>query len=149
MIYDTIENFNKYTCMHPHFIDVLNFLNSEPCEGLPDGRHDINDKGAFAIIETYGTKEQTDCFIECHRTYIDVQAVIEGRERIGICHISDYNGSAYDEEKDFQKLEGDAEFLTLSAGSFMIFYPDDAHMPKVKAGESSETVKKIVFKIPV
>lgn len=149
MIYDNLNNFEKYTCLHPHFTDVLNFLDPEPCTGFQDGRYDINDQGTFTIIETYETKEAADCFIECHRKYIDVQVVIEGVERVGVCHRSGCDASPYDEEKDFQKLEGDVDFVTLGTGSFMIFFPDDAHMPKVKHGEDPETVKKAVFKVPV
>jgi YhcH/YjgK/YiaL family protein len=135
--------------MHPHFIDVLKFMDPEPCAGLPDDKYEVNEQGTFAIIETYETKEVSDCFIECHRKYIDVQVVIEGMERVAVCHRSACDESPYDEEKDFQKLKGDVDFITLEAGSFMIFYPDDAHMPKVKHGESSVTVKKVVFKVPL
>lgn len=135
--------------MHKHFIDVLRFLESGPIARLSDGKYEINDQGAFAIIETYETKEASDCFIECHRKYIDIQLVIEGSERIGVCHKSACDEFTYDEEKDFQKLKGETALLTLEKGSFMIFYPDDAHMPKVRYGESSGIVKKIVFKIPV
>lgn len=135
--------------MHRHFADVAKFLDSVPISKLSDGKYEINEQGAFAIIETYETKEASDCFIECHRRYIDVQLVIEGIERIGVCHKSACDEHAYDEEKDFQKLEGETELLTLKAGGFMIFYPEDAHMPKVRHGHSSGIVKKAVFKIPV
>ena len=30
-----------------------------------------------------------------------------------------------------------------------LFYPDDAHMPKVRHGKSLAMVKKVVFKVPV
>lgn len=149
MIYDKTDNFNKYTCMHKHFADVLHFLESEPVSKRPDGKCEINDQGAYVIIDTYETKDESDCFIECHRKYIDVQVVIEGIEHVGVCQRSACEAFPYDEEKDFQKLKGDTEMLTLGAGSFMIFYPDDAHMPKVRYGASSGTVKKAVFKVPV
>ncbi len=149
MIYDKIENLKIYQNTHEHFIDVLRFMNSEPVSTLPDGKYDINDQGSFAIIETYETKDVADCFIECHRKYIDVQVVIEGIENVGVCHRSACDEDEYNEEKDFQKLTGDAEMLTLGAGSFMVFYPDDGHMPKVRYRDNSDTVKKIVFKVPL
>ena len=135
--------------MHEQFIDVLRFLESEPVSRLADGKYEINDQGAFAMIETYETKESADCFIECHSKYIDVQVVIEGIEQVGVCHRSSCEESACDKEKDFQKLEGDVDLLTLGAGDFMIFYPDDGHMPKMKHGGSTGRVKKVVFKVPV
>jgi biofilm protein TabA len=149
MIYDKIKNFEQYHCMHKHFADVSLFLESAPASERSDGKYAINDQGAYVIIQTYETKEASACFIECHRKYIDVQVVIEGIERIGVCHRSSCGEFPYEEEKDFQKLKGDADVLTLAAGSFMIFYPDDAHMPGVRYGEYPGTVKKAVFKIPV
>lgn len=149
MIHDKTVNFNKFKCMHKHFADVLRFLEVAPISEQSDGKYEINDQGAYVIIDTYETKEISDCFIECHRKYIDVQVVIEGIEHVGVCHRSACEAFPYDEEKDFQKLKGDVDFLALGAGSFMIFYPDDAHMPKVRYGEASETVKKAVFKVPV
>ncbi|MBI5664509.1 MAG: YhcH/YjgK/YiaL family protein [Nitrospirae bacterium] len=149
MIYDTIENFKQYVCIHKHFTDVLRFLESAPVSERPDGRYEINDQGAYVVIETYETKDVSDCFIECHRKYIDVQVVIEGIERVGVCHRSACDAFPYDEEKDFQKLKGHTDLLALGAGSFMIFYPDDAHMPKVRYGGATGKVKKAVFKVPV
>ena len=149
MIYDKTENINKYKCIHKQFADVLHFLESAQGSEWSDGKYEINDQGAYVIIETYETRDVSDCFIECHRKYIDVQFVIEGIERVGVCHRSACDAFTYDEEKDFQKLMGDPDLLTLGTGSFMIFYPDDAHMPRVRYGGSSGTVKKAVFKVPV
>jgi len=149
MICDKIENFKLYLCMHEHFADVLQFIESTPVSERSDGKHEINNQGAYVIIDTYNTLDVSDCFIECHRKYIDVQVVIEGIERVGVCHRCECEALPYNEEKDFQKLTGDTDFLPLGAGSFMIFYPDDAHMPKVKYGTAPERVKKAVFKIPV
>ncbi|MEW6600374.1 MAG: YhcH/YjgK/YiaL family protein [Nitrospirota bacterium] len=149
MIFDKIENFRQYVCVHDHFIDILRFLEAMPISDRPDGKHEINDKGAYVSIETYETKNISDCFIECHRKFIDVQVIISGIERIGVCHRSACEALPYNEEKDFQKLEGDTDLLTLSSGGFMIFYPDDAHMPKVKHGTAPERVRKAVFKVPV
>lgn len=149
MIHDKTENFFKYTCMHKHFADVLHFIESAPLSERSDGKYEINDQGIYVVIETYETKDVSDCFIECHRKYIDVQVVIEGIECVGVCHRSACDELPYDEEKDFQKLKGDTDLLALAAGSFMIFYPDDAHMPKMRYGASSGTVKKAVFKVPV
>jgi len=149
MIYDKIGNFKQYLCMHEHFKDVLRFLESMPVSERADGRYEINDQGAYVIIDTYETKDASGCFIECHRKYIDVQVMIEAIERIGVCPRASCHALPYDDVKDFQKLTGDTDLLALGAGSFMIFYPDDAHMPRIRHGETSGTVRKAVFKIPV
>lgn len=150
MIFDTLNNFRQYQCVNNHFIDISKFLDTEPIADRADGRHEINHQGSYVMIESYQTKDASDCFIECHRKYIDVQIMIVGVESMGVCRKSECNeSSAYDEEKDLQKLMGEADMLTFRAGSFMVFFPDDAHMPKVKYGESSGIVRKAVFKVPV
>ncbi|MBI4827189.1 MAG: YhcH/YjgK/YiaL family protein [Nitrospirae bacterium] len=150
MIFDKIPNFIKYQCVHNHFIDILKFLDAEPIADRPDGRYEINHQGSYVAIESYQTKDTPDCFIECHRKYIDVQIMIDGVEGMGVCRKSECDEpSPYDEEKDLQKLKGDADMLTFRAGSFMVFFPDDAHMPKIKYGDSSGMVRKAVFKVPV
>ena len=53
------------------------------------------------------------------------------------------------ETKDFQKLTGSVDFITLVPGMFTIFFPHDAHEPGVSSTSLAVAVKKIVFKIPV
>ncbi len=149
MIYDKIENFKEYVCINKHFIDEIKFLDSEPVSKRPEGRYEINDDGAYVVIEGYQAREASDCFIECHRKYIDVQFIIEGTESMGVCHKSGCEEFSYNAGKDFQKLGGDVDFLAFREGSFMVFFPEDAHMPGVKYDESPGLVKKAVFKIPV
>jgi YhcH/YjgK/YiaL family protein len=86
--------------------------------------------------------------IECHRRHIDIQILIRGVEEIGVCHRFDAVVSAWDEERDFETLEGDVDFITLRPGSFVIFLPQDGHMPKIRHG-GSVSVRKIVIKVPV
>lgn len=149
MIFGKIHDLKQYQCLHSHFIDILNFLDTEPIADRPDGRYEINRNGSYAAIESYKTKDASDCFIECHRKYIDLQIIIEGIESMGVCHKSECDESPYDEEKDLQKLKGEVNIITFRAGSFMIFFPYDAHMPKINYEGASGIVKKAVFKIPV
>jgi YhcH/YjgK/YiaL family protein len=55
---------------------------------------------------------------------------------------------AYEADRDFVPLAGDGDFLTLTAGDFMLLFPEDGHMPGIAVGASSP-VKKAVFKIGV
>ncbi len=150
MIYDSLEQFNEYLSLHTQFQDVQAFLTEEPLASRADGLYEINDCGAFCVVEDYDTQTFDDCFIECHRKYIDVQVVISGMERMGICHkVNCASDVSYDEEKDFEKLKGALSFIDFTVGSFFVFFPEDAHMPKVKCGDKIDTVRKVVFKIPV
>jgi len=41
----------------------------------------------------------------------------------------------YDEVKDFQALQAEGDFITVRPGMFVIFAPQDAHMPNIAGAE--------------
>lgn len=151
MIYDLLDNFSKYLCLHPHFTDVLAFLKSY--EGImPDlmpGSYDINYRGAFALVSEYQSKPESEGFLEYHRKFIDIQIVVVGREQIGVAQKDNCRDQEYQEEKDLGKLDGIANFIVMDRTNFAIFFPQDAHMPQISCSDQREKVKKVVFKIPV
>ena len=84
----------------------------------------------FAIVQEYMTKDESEGFIECHRKYIDVQYVASGIEQAGISAKSACCEAAkYDKDKDFQKLRGKTDFITLDPSVFAIFFTEDGHIP--------------------
>jgi biofilm protein TabA len=85
---------------------------------------------------------------EAHRRYIDLQYVALGTERIGYAHLSRLTQGDYNPDKDFQALSGDGDFVILSAGDFMLLFPEDAHMPGMAVGDPVQ-VKKVVVKIAI
>jgi YhcH/YjgK/YiaL family protein len=100
-------------------------------------------------VSEYSTKGRRQGFIECHQKYIDIQLLTRGSEKVGICHKSECTIEPYDENKDYQKLKGVVDWLILKPGYFMIFFPQDGHMPQIKTSRQPEIVRKIVFKVPV
>jgi YhcH/YjgK/YiaL family protein len=86
--------------------------------------------------------------LEAHRRYIDIQMVMRGSEKMGYAHISGARPkSMYDEAKDIIFLDGNTDTLTVDATLFLIFYPQDAHMPALNVGAHPQQVKKAVFKV--
>jgi YhcH/YjgK/YiaL family protein len=149
MIFDRLDNFPLYLPLHPHFAEVWAFLKESDPDSLPPGRHEVNTRGAFVLVSEYVTRPLAESFIECHRNYIDIQLLTRGAEAVGICFRSACRELPYDAEKDFLKLEGPTDRLTLNLGSFAVFFPDDGHMPMLQLAEKPAEVKKLVFKIPV
>lgn len=149
MILDSLDNLNKYLCIHQDFIDAAGFIGRQDLAELPSGKYDIGNRGVFALVSEYKTKEITQCFIECHRKYIDIQMILTGREKIGVCNKKDCAEEAYIDDRDFQKLHGEVGFINLTPGMFAIFFPHDGHMPQAQYADKPETVKKIVIKAPV
>ena len=148
MILDSVENFQIYSEIHRSFKTVLDFLKKTDFSTLPDGKHVVSD-GIFAISSRYKTINESDTFIECHRKYIDIQIMVKGSERMGICNRDLCRQFEYNDSEDYQKLEGKLDFITVREGFFTVFYPHDGHMPQLIQDGKPEEVKKIVIKVQV
>jgi beta-galactosidase beta subunit len=42
-----------------------------------------------------------------------------------------------------------ASFTEIENSTFMLLFPEDAHMPQIQAEKTPEKVKKVVVKIPI
>lgn len=149
MISDKLTQLSLYSSVHPHIIDVQNFINNTNLTLLENGKHPINKNGAFASVNEYEPKLMKDTFVECHKKYIDVQILVHGGELIGFGHVDNCTAEPYDEDKDLQKLSGAMNLMSLEPGYFVVFFPHDAHQPGIKSNVPLKKVKKIVFKLPV
>ena len=87
--------------------------------------------------------------IEAHRTYIDVQVLIDGEERIYYADVENLNPETlYDAEKDvafYDYAEG-SPFVDYTRGEAVILYPRDGHLP-CRAVNQPMRVKKAVMKV--
>jgi len=89
---------------------------------------------------------------EAHCQKVDLQYVARGAEKMGIMPVS---GSKviqqYDSKKDvgfYQPNEKKAKYVVAKPGTFLLFFPSDAHRPNIQV-DDCDTVRKIVFKIRV
>ncbi|MGE5401314.1 MAG: YhcH/YjgK/YiaL family protein [Ignavibacteriales bacterium] len=149
MVFDSLDNFHQYVSLHPYFRDVNEFLVHRAIRDLEVGNHDVNDRGAFAIVSEYLSKDISEGFIEFHKKYIDIQIVLKGAESVGLCSRPDCRELEFNAEKDYGKLSGDVSFLALKENYFLILFPQDGHMPQLMYSGLPEPVKKMVIKIPV
>lgn len=113
------------------------------------GRYDIDGDNLFAFVHKYQTIPKEQGKWECHQKYIDIQYITEGIEQIGFASIDKMEiMTDYNPEKDITLLKGKGDYATMSKGSFGIYFPHDAHQPKVAPGQAGQ-VKKVVVKIKV
>lgn len=148
MIFDNLANFWNYAGIHRHFNTISDYLKKTDISNLSIGKHGISN-GIFLISNKYYTITQADTFIECHRKFIDIQIMIEGSEIMGVCNRDLCDQKEYNEAEDYQKIEGDLDFITVRKGFFTVFFPHDGHMPQLMINGKPEEVKKIVIKVPV
>jgi YhcH/YjgK/YiaL family protein len=148
MILDHISHSSRYKSLGPLFEKAFEFITANDLRMLSLGKHLIEGEDLFVILMEYETKDPSNCIMECHRKYIDIQFMLRGEEMMGV---STFAGqaptTAYDESKDaaFFKPEYDS-LLKVQQGQFTIFFPHDLHMPSIKS-ENAEKVLKAVFKV--
>ena len=115
---------------------------------LSPGAYAIEGSEAYAIVQHYETGPLAARRWEAHRRYIDIQFVLDGVELMGYANLDRLAAGPYDEDKDYLLLEGDGDFFVVRAGTFVIFMPQDAHMPGRVAGVP-QAMWKVVVKVPV
>lgn len=150
MIIDNIKNANSYKKLHQNIEKALEFIEKNDLKNFEDGKYEIS-QDVFGIVQTYKTKPQSEGKAEVHRIYTDIQYMISKAEKMGYKELSGFiEDEKYDEEKDiaFSSLENskDLEFVTVKEGDFVIFMPQDVHMPSIAVNEPCE-IKKIIIKL--
>jgi len=150
MIFDTIENNRIYTKLSPRISKAMKIAAETDFEKLADGKYEVDGDNLFYIVQRYKTGPVKDK-VETHQKYIDLQFIAKGVETIGYAHAEGLKEAiAYDESREvgFFHAENDVTFLNMKAGSFTIFWPNDAHMPGCQTNKPGD-VTKVVFKIKV
>jgi biofilm protein TabA len=146
MILDRIENAVAYAALYPGLSAAFDFLRRSDLAALPDGRHAIDGSRVYAEVARRNLRGRGDGRLECHRAAIDVQYVVAGEEEMGWRPVPACTQpvGAYDAAKDllFFSDAPDA-WIALRPGQFVVFFPDDAHLPLVGQG----AVHKVVVKV--
>ncbi len=148
MIVDTVENLAKYQSLNENITKCIDFLQKTDAHALTAGRYDLDGETLFYFVNEYDTTEGGR--FEAHKTYLDLQYVFQGRERIDYAPLNDCSlTDEYNEKKDV--LFGTAENYTpvkLKEGTFALLFPQDMHRPGKIDGEVV-AVKKLVFKLKI
>jgi len=131
----------------------LAFLRDPGSADLLPGRIDIDGKTVYAMIQTYDTLPRTpEVKLEAHCQYIDIQYIVSGEEVMGWAALEAVPAmTPYDAEKDvsYGMLPASATTpVRVSAGQAAVFFPEDAHAPKL-AVSTPGAVKKIVIKVAI
>ena len=147
MIKDNLKNAYKYYSLSPAIDKALQYLENNNLEEFSDGSYPIDGDDIYMNVQEYETKISNN--IESHRKYIDIQFMIRGQENIGVCGLDDIvPSSEYDEKKDVIFYNGEASLELLNENEFVIFYPEDAHLP-CQMIDVPKIVKKVVVKIKI
>ena len=151
MIADSIQNSSLYP-FGPAWKAAFDFLKTLTPE-TETGKQLIQGDRLYAGIDSYSTKSRNEAKLETHRKYVDIQVLLSGTEVIELFPKKGLTVSEpYNPEKDAEFYQHPAEpqmRVTLKPGQFLVFFPEDAHMPCLTAGSTPQPVKKVVVKMAV
>ncbi|NQU41844.1 YhcH/YjgK/YiaL family protein [bacterium] len=146
MILDILENTSQYQSLNPLFQTAFKFLQRSDLMDLPNGRHEIDGDAVRAIVSRGPGRRPDENRLEAHAQYLDIQVVLDGVEKMGWkpCSSCTEPDGEMDPVRDvlFYGDTPDA-WVTVHAGRFAIFFPEDAHLPLVSDGNIHKVVVKV------
>ena len=149
MILDKLINYKRYLGLHPGFGDAFQFLCRGDLADMPDARYEIDGKRIYATVFEGQGKGRKSVKLEAHRKYIDIHYAIAGFDEIGWNPVQECKVSAgdYNKKKDYELFSDVPKIWVPHApGTFIIFFPEDAHAPITIAKDLHKVVVKISVK---
>lgn len=151
MLYGHIEESETYANLtkNPVWSQAFEWIQKNASSRPSFGIHPIIGDSMFANVMEYETVDRAAARYESHRKYIDLQYTISGSELIEWSLSRTLRqDSGYDAEKDLQFYLPSASrtLVHMLPSHFGIFFPQDAHMPKLRDGVE-KSVYKLVVKI--
>ena len=140
-----LENYKK---VHPRFEAAFEGLKKLISENAEIGRYEIDGNDIYAMVQEYETSPFSEKKFEIHKEYIDIQYIISGEEAMGfesldkLVPIGDYAPDA-----QLFYMNDTYDKINLSAGEYVVFFPNEPHAPGAAVGEVPSKVKKVVVKI--
>ncbi len=153
MIVAALENLRNQVPDHAGLIKGVEWLVEHAADpDLPD-RVEIDGTNVYALVQSYDTKPTGgDIRLEAHLNYLDIQYIARGEESIGWANVKRLqNPTAYNPDKDVfhgTLPAADVSMVELLAGQAGVYFPEDAHAPKLSGGPG-RPVRKIVVKVRI
>src|SRR5665213_2909046 len=112
---------------------VFRFLGDSQLSNLAPGRYPVDGDNAYATITLGAPKNLEDAKWESHRKYIDLQYVIMGKVKLGVCPLPLAKVTEpYNEKKDAAHYDAGGKYYTATPQNFFLFFPEDVHRPDIK-----------------
>jgi len=148
MILDVLENGHRYLALNKGFAKAFDFLVRPDLKELSIGKYEIDGERVYAMVSKDPGRKKEDALLETHENYIDIQLVLAGTDVMGwkprsLC---DRSTGEYVQKSDLQFFADEPDaWISTNSGAFVIFFPEDAHMPSISSG----ILHKVVVKVAV
>ena len=146
MIIDRLANQAQLFQLPARLARALEYLRATDLTSVAIGRHDLDGDRLFALVQDTRPARLTSASGRRTARDIDVQFVAVGVERMGYANLAQMRErDAYDATRDVAFFDPGESFVTIPAGTFAIFGPEDVHSPGHSAGAAC-LVRKVVVK---
>jgi len=148
MIVDKLENLRKYQGSFSRFKDVFDFIQTIDLKLLTEGKKPMPQELGFVGIDRVMARPKEGACLEAHKKYIDIQIPFSNLDTMGWKSVFDCRTIKvpYNEEKDVVFYADEVDFyIPVRPGQFIIFFPEDAHVPIIGNG----LIHKAVIKVKV
>ena len=144
MIFDNVQNVKNYKGLGRVY-EALEFLANTDFSALPLGKAEVDGDNIYYIVQEYETAPVRE--VEGHAKYIDIQAILEGEEIIGVAPIT-VEKTLKEERPDKDRCLYDCKTqpIILKAGEYLVLYPNDLHRPGVCV-DAPAHCRKVVIKV--
>jgi len=149
---NAVEFQREYRINKVYWDKVFTWLRDNDPQTVAIGKY-VLDSGNVTVTVTEGPSvrafDQTKW--EDHQTYVDLQYIAKGKEKMGIAPLSKIKQTVtpYNAKKDvgfYKPEEADCCYVVDRPGTFLLFFPSDAHRPNIQVN-GYPSVRKIVFKV--
>jgi biofilm protein TabA len=124
------------------------YLKETNLSELKPGKYLIDGDNVFALVTEGPARSADTTKWEDHQQYIDIHHVISGKENMGLAPVTSATViTPYDSGKDIGFYKANGKFYKSDPNTFFLVFPKDAHLPGIKVGDNTTTVKKIVIKV--
>jgi biofilm protein TabA len=132
--------------VHTTWLRAIEWLCAIPAD-IPLGTHRILGDQMFASVQEYETLSRAEARFESHQKHVDLQSTLIGEELIDWCprSVLSPDGGFADDVQFWHSPTSPFSTLVNTPTRFSIFFPTDAHRPKVRGGTSR--VRKLVIKV--
>lgn len=148
MIISQLRQAPRYYGAHPRIQAACEFLMREDLNRAP-GAYEIDGKNIVALFQEYETQAPDVAPWETHDYHMDIQYLVAGDENVGYAKRENVTPTQpYNSKDDYDLIVPPTatNYITLHDDYFAVFFPEDAHQPRVLCGKSM-AVKKICIKI--
>lgn len=146
---NVVEFYTQYKKNPEQWKALFNWLAATDLLSISGGKHPIEGTKLIASVEDSQNEDLIKRKSESHYHHIDFQYVVKGTERFGLIdHNTSTPNTRYRPDVIHYNYNPElTKFVDSRPDRFLIFFPCDWHIAKVKTDKENQNIRVIVIKV--